>query len=125
MKIEVANGEIVDKVTILYIKLNRIKSTEKLANIKLEYDFLNQSMQDIGIDDNSKHYQDLLAVNMRLWDIEDKLRIKESKQEFDDEFIQLARCVYFENDIRSEIKKLINVETGSTVIEEKEYVKYR
>jgi hypothetical protein len=125
MKIEVANGEIVDKVTILYIKLKRIKSPEKLVNIKLEYDLLNESMHEMGIDDSSKQFQALLAVNMRLWDIEDKLRIKESEQQFDQEFIELARSVYFENDIRSEIKKAINMETGSKIIEEKEYVKYR
>jgi hypothetical protein len=124
MKIEVANGEIVDKVTILYIKLNRIKSPEKLINIQIEYDLLMKAMNALGIDHKNQHYQDLLAVNMHLWDIEDKLRIKESNHSFDQEFIDLARSVYFENDKRSEIKKTINLETGSTVIEEKEYVKY-
>ena len=68
--------------------------------------------------------QDLLEINNTLWDIEDKLRIKESKQSFDTEFIRLARDVYFTNDIRSEIKKGINIKLGSNLVEEKSYVEY-
>ena len=125
MEIEVANGELVDKVTILTIKLQRISSSDKRINIKKEFDLLYEKMLAIGISENSQHYQHLLEINKRLWDIEDHIRIKESKQEFDEDFIQLARRVYFENDKRSTIKRNINTQTGSRVIEEKEYVQYK
>lgn len=125
MKIEVSNGELVDKVSILSIKLKKIKSEEKLANIKKEYDLLIKYMNQLGIDEQSKEYDELVKVNNDLWEIEDKIRIKESNKEFDDEFIQLARSVYFLNDKRFEIKKRINQITDSQLAEEKEYVKYK
>ncbi len=125
MKIEVSNGELVDKVSILSIKLKKIKTTEKLANIKKEYDLLIKYMNDLGIDEATDEYKQLIEVNTDLWEIEDKIRIKEANKEFDDEFIQLARSVYFQNDKRFEIKKKINSMTGSNLAEEKEYVKYK
>ena len=125
MNIEVANGEIVDKITILCIKLKKMNDKEKLVNVQYEYKTLLPIMHKIGIQENDPLYQELLEINKKLWVIEDQLRIKEAAKEFDNEFIELARSVYFTNDERSEIKKKINVLTGSKVIEEKEYVKYK
>jgi len=124
MKIEVSNGELVDKVSILSIKLQKIKSKEKLLNVQTEFDTLYDSMRSIGITEDSTEFQDLKRVNLALWEIEDQIRLKEARQEFDDEFIQLARKVYFENDKRSGIKRQINISTKSKLIEEKEYVEY-
>ena len=125
MKIEISFGELVDKVSILSIKLEKIKNPDKLKNINKEYDLLYDSMQKSGITKDSEDFKNLVAVNLKLWDIEDKIRIKEANKEFDDDFIQLARNVYFENDKRAEIKKQINLTFGSELIEEKEYVQYK
>lgn len=125
MKIEVSNGELVDKVSILSIKLENIKDENKLANIKKEYDLLLQEMELLKINVDSEEFKELQSVNRELWEIEDKIRIKEADQQFDDEFIQLARSVYFKNDVRFEIKKKINALTNSMLAEEKEYVKYK
>lgn len=124
MQIEISNGEIVDKVTILSLKLDRFKSKKKRLNVKKEFDLLNKKMISLGMSENSLLYKTLLKINETLWEIEDKIRLKESKKEFDEEFIQLARSVYFENDKRSEIKKQINLTTHSDLIEEKEYLRY-
>jgi hypothetical protein len=125
MKIEISTGEVVDKVTILEIKLNKIQNEKKLKNVKKEYQLLSQRLKEEGIDSQLPEYQQLKKVNMNLWEIEDQIRIKESRNEFDDEFIQLARRVYFENDDRATIKKEINIKFGSDLIEEKEYVNYK
>ena len=125
MKIDISIGELVDKVSILSIKLEKIKNPDKLKNIKKEYDLLYESMKKTGITKDSEQFINLVQVNLSLWDIEDKIRIKEAKNEFDDDFIQLARSVYFENDKRAEIKKQINLTFGSDLIEEKEYVQYK
>ena len=124
MEIEVSNGDLVDKITILQIKLRKIESAEKRINIQKEFDLLHQKMSVIGVAESSETFQRLLTINQRLWDIEDQIRIKESKKEFDSEFIELARSVYFENDKRAAIKREINLQTGSQLIEEKEYVPY-
>lgn len=125
MKIEIANGEIVDRVSILDIKLKKVKAADKLKNIELEYQLLLPMMNTLGISLDSPVYLELLETNTALWEIEDNLRIKEAAKEFDAEFIELARSVYFQNDIRAEIKRRINMETGSLIIEEKDYVKYK
>jgi len=125
MKIEVSIGELVDKVTILSIKLKKVKSRDKLKNIKKEYDLLKTAMEKCAISTDSEHFGRLEEVNSRLWVIEDEIRIKEANQQFDDEFIRLARSVYFENDQRAAIKKEINIKFGSELIEEKEYVDYK
>ena len=125
MKIDISIGELVDKVTILSIKLEKIKNPDKLKNIKKEYDLLYESMKKTGITKDSEQFINLVQVNLSLWDIEDKIRIKEANKQFDDDFIQLARSVYFENDKRAEIKKQINLTFGSDLIEEKEYVQYK
>lgn len=124
MEIEVSNGDLVDKITILQIKLQRIVSPQKLSNIQREFDLLHKKMAAINMDESSDTYQRLLEVNMKLWDIEDQIRIKESKREFDDGFILLARSVYVENDKRAAVKREINLQTGSQIVEEKEYVQY-
>lgn len=122
MKVEVSNGEILDKLSILEIKLEKIKDENKLKNIQGEYNILKNTSKEIVFDTNI--YEKLLNVNNRLWNIEDKLREKERKKEFDTEFIELARSVYFTNDERADIKRKINIETKSKLIEEKSYKKY-
>jgi len=125
MKVEVSIGELVDKVSILSIKLKKIKNPEKLKNIQKEYDILSASMEDTGITLGDSEYLRLEEINLKLWDIEDQIRLKEVKKEFDGRFIELARSVYFTNDERSEVKKEINLKYGSGIIEEKEYVEYK
>ena len=125
MKIEISVGELVDKVTILSIKLHKIKSAEKLVNVRREYQILRDSMEAAGITTESEVFKDLLSVNLVLWDIEDKIRLKEANKQFDDEFIELARSVYIQNDQRFELKRKINLSYDSELIEEKEYVDYK
>jgi len=125
MKVEISNGELVDKVCILIIKLHKIKDFDKRINIIKEFDVLIKAMDKIsGLNNISKEIKILQKVDKDLWIIEDKLRIKEKKQEFDQEFIDLARSVYFTNDKRSELKKQINLLTNSNLVEEKSYQKY-
>jgi hypothetical protein len=125
MKIEISNGELVDKVSILSVKLKKIKSEEKLVNIRKEYDLLLENMKQLGIAKDSAEYKDLMKINEELWGIEDKIRIKEANKEFDEEFIELARSVYIQNDKRFAVKSRINKMTGSNLTEEKEYVNYK
>lgn len=99
-----------------------IKDEEKFQNVKKEYLLLVNISAKYLIDSNL--YTELKDKNNDLWIVEDKLRIKEKNQEFDDEFIQLARSVYHLNDKRSEIKKQINLKFGSDIVEEKSYEKY-
>ena len=123
MKIEISIGEIVDKLSILQIKQDNINDISKLINVKNEYLYLHKIVfaeLNIHIDD----YIPLLNINKKLWDIEDKIRIKEKNQEFDNEFIELARSVYITNDKRAELKKEINIKYGSKFVEEKSYEKY-
>lgn len=125
MKIDVSTGEVVDKVSILEIKLEKIKDQPKRDNVEKEYAVLMKCLEEEGISTESEDYKLLKEVNMTLWDIEDHIRIKEQQQVFDEEFIQLARSVYLNNDERSVIKKRINLTYGSDLIEEKEYVNYK
>ena len=123
MKIEVSNGEIIDKLTIIQIKLERIKDKAKLANLQKEYDELIKVSSSI-ISTADPLYRALYEINCELWDIEDHIRDLERKKNFGDVFIQTARAVYFKNDKRSEIKREINLKTASGFIEEKSYEKY-
>jgi len=125
MKIDVSIGEVVDKVTILSIKMDKFKNPDKRANVQKEYEILAAEIEKAGIALNSEEFKALKEVNLKLWHIEDAIRVKESKQEFDAEFIKLARSVYFINDERAAIKKQINLKFGSHLIEEKEYVEYK
>ena len=123
MKIEVSNGEIIDKKTIIQIKLERIKDETKRANLQKEYEELTMASALI-IDDNDALYKALYDVNCELWDIEDHIRDLERAKDFGEDFVQTARSVYFKNDKRSEIKREINLKTSSGLIEEKSYEKY-
>jgi hypothetical protein len=124
MKIEVSIGELVDKVSILEIKLERIVDPEKRKNIRKEFDALAESMKSAGIGSGSEEYVRLKKVNETLWDIENSIRKKEAGREFDAGFIELARQVYLNNDLRSHLKRAVNLKTGSALIEEKEYAEY-
>ena len=124
MQIEVSIGEIVDKLSILHIKKDNITDEVKLENVNKEYLYLHEivfSELNISYDDD---YDRLLQVNKSLWIIEDKLRDKERVNEFDQDFIDLARSVYYTNDQRADIKKEINLKYGSLFVEEKSYKNY-
>jgi hypothetical protein len=124
MKIEVSNGEIADKISILIIKLERIKDDHKLANIKKELNEIVPTFLPIYDNKTLRMFDELMAINNELWDIEGRIRTKEKAQEFDSEFILLARSVYKTNDKRSQIKSEINSETNSELREEKSYSDY-
>ena len=127
MKIEVSNGEILDKITILVIKSKKITDPIKLKNINVELDELVPFLDIVGYKTNVTVYDlvtELETVNEKLWVVEDKLRDKERSKQFDEEFIQLARSVYFTNDERARIKKRLNEVTYSKLVEEKSYQKY-
>jgi len=124
MIIEVSNGELLDKLSILEIKLTKIKNKEKLSNIQKEFDTLNPLAKELF--ENSKsnlqnHYLELANLNGILWDLEDWIRECEAKKDFGAEFIQLSRSIYTTNDRRSEVKKIINKITNSNLVEEKSY----
>lgn len=123
MKIEVSNGEIIDKLTIIQIKLGRINDKAKLLNLQKEFDELSKVTASI-ISTSDPLYKSLYNVNCELWDIEDHIRDLERKKDFGTDFIETARSVYFKNDKRSEIKREINIKTSSGLIEEKSYGKY-
>lgn len=123
LKIEVSIGEIVDKLSILEIKSNQISDLDKLKNIVKEHSYLKEIVfgrLNISTDD----FQKILEINTDLWEIEDLIRDKERRKEFDSDFIELARKVYFTNDERSRIKKEINLKYGSNFVEEKSYKEY-
>jgi hypothetical protein len=123
MKIEVSNGEIIDKLTILQIKLERIKDEAKQINLQKEFNELSKITSGF-ISTSDILYKSLYEVNCELWDIEDHIRDLERKKDFGDDFIATARAVYIKNDKRSEIKREINIKTSSGLIEEKSYEKY-
>lgn len=129
MKIEVSNGEILDKFTILEIKLQEIKDSTKLANVSKEYESLKPAVESIynSVRDEAaltSLYRDLLNVNKTLWNIEDLIRDGERENNFGQDFIELARSVYYTNDDRAAVKKKINTLTGSSLTEEKSYQDY-
>ena len=119
-------GELLDKITILEIKSSKITDQDKLKNINYELDLLNKTWLDTGLNnaETAALKTDLKNVNLKLWQIEDDIRIKEKNRAFDEEFIQLARSVYYQNDDRANIKKRINLLTGSDLVEEKSYESY-
>lgn len=114
-------GELIDKITILQIKLERISDTEKLININEELNLLIHELHKLELPDIVTLTSDLHSINAELWDIEDFKRSCEKTQNFGDEFILAARQVYFKNDIRARIKKEINIVCGSSIVEEKSY----
>ena len=116
-------GELVDKITILEIKKNKLQNS-KLENVLKELSFLRKLMAKHQIEITDNLFTQLKEINLKLWNIEDQIRIKEKNKEFDNIFIELARSVYFTNDKRSEIKKRINLLTNSEITEEKSYTEY-
>ena len=126
IKVELSVGELIDKISILQIKAERIIDRSKLENINKELDVL-MSLWNDSINSNNNlesEINDLKAINEELWDIEDKIRDKERDRVFDKGFIELARAVYVTNDKRADIKRIINSKTGSELIEEKSYSDY-
>jgi hypothetical protein len=123
---EISVGEFLDKMTILQIKQVRIQDRSKQANIIKELKVLTALWQQSTYSqtDINEDLQQLSSVNEQLWDIEDDIRAKEEKREFDDRFIELARSVYIINDRRARIKKTINEKLGSGLVEEKSYTEY-
>ena len=125
MLVPVSNGELMDKYSILLIKKEHIKNTEKLKRIDDEINYLIDSINKLNSEFNlDELFGQLLFTNKKLWNIEDSIRMKEKNQEFDDDFIQIARSVYFTNDIRAKIKNDINDLTKSNIFEVKSYEKY-
>lgn len=133
MKIEVSNGEILDKYSILEIKMEKIADEKKRSNIIEEYKHLTPCIEDIYKEANLKGslnkleslYTDLLNINKTLWNIEDQIRECERDESFGSDFIELARSVYYTNDDRASVKKDINILTSSLLVEEKSYEDYK
>ena len=124
-KVSVSVGEVFDKITILQIKKDKIKDRNKLININKELNEIETVVEEHKNDKEILSFiKTLKNINLKLWEIEDKIRAKESLKEFDEDFIKLARSVYIVNDKRAEIKKEINLKTNSNLIEEKSYKKY-
>ena len=121
MKVEVAIGEIFDKITILDIKLERISDESRLTYVQGEKDVLEEALKLEGVEIDSELYQELRDINMKIWDTEAGFREKEAKQEFDDEFVQFARLNAKYNDERFLVKKRINEHYDSPVREQKSY----
>jgi len=125
INVPISPGELLDKITILEIKSENIDNQEKLANVKTELLLLSEIWAKTSPDSELDELkQELKNNNKALWDIEDKIRIKESDKEFDQVFIELARSVYIQNDKRANTKKKINLKLGSLIVEEKSYADY-
>ena len=123
INVPISVGELIDKITILEIKKDKLKNL-KLENILKELSFLRAVIENNSIFIPDQIFFQLKSINLKLWDIEDKIRIKEKNKEFDNEFIELARSVYLNNDRRSEIKKELNMMFNSEIIEVKSYENY-
>lgn len=128
MKIKVSNGELIDKLTILEIKMSKITDLDKLNNIRNEWELLSPKVDNVyssvAVEGLAELQQDLYNVNLTLWNIEDQIRECERNESFGEDFIELARSVYYQNDERSQIKKEINILTCSSIVEEKSYEVY-
>ena len=126
IQVPVSPGEVLDKITILEIKSERIKDADKVANVKRELGLLSASwLEAVEQDDSVRRiHAELKTINEALWEIEDDIRDKERAREFDQVFIDLARSVYVTNDQRANAKKELNVYLGSEIVEEKSYQDY-
>ncbi len=124
---EISYGELIDKITILEIKKQHVRDPEKLKNIEFELNVLQKTLSShiTTSEQLTKMTQALKEINKKLWVIEDEIRLKEKNKEFDQEFVELARSVYFTNDTRAEIKRALNELLGSQIIEEKIYTDYK
>ena len=128
INIPISAGELLDKLSILEIKQEKIKDIKKLKNINFEYDALKELSTGIkskDVETFESLYTQLLEVNNKLWEIEDSIRVLEVEKRFDKDFISLARSVYFTNDDRFDLKNKINEHFGSEVAEEKQYIEYK
>jgi hypothetical protein len=126
--VPISPGELIDKITILEIKSQRMTDQVKLANVRAELALLEATWRNsqYGVSDGVEaEWTALRAINEKLWDIEDRIRDKERARTFDQEFIDLARAVYFTNDERADIKRTINNKLGSKIVEEKSYASYK
>ena len=125
VKIPVSVGELIDKLSILHVKQTKITNKDKLEYVNKEFELLyNMSSEYLNQSEIETLYHSLVTVNSKLWDIEDELRILETKKSFNVDFIELARKVYFTNDERFTLKNEINLITDSEIREVKDYVKY-
>jgi hypothetical protein len=124
--VPISPGELIDKITILEIKSQRMTDAAKLRNVRTELDLLTATWRSspFSATDIGAEWAGLRAVNAKLWDIEDRIRDQERDGLFDAEFIELARAVYVTNDERAAIKKQINTRLGSALVEEKSYASY-
>jgi predicted RNA-binding protein with EMAP domain len=123
--VPVSVGELIDKLSILHVKKIKISNEEKLALVNKEFELLyNLSSVYLDSTEIESLYHQLCDINEKLWDVEDKLRVLETEKRFEEEFIDLARKVYFTNDERFRLKNEINLITDSEIREVKEYVKY-
>jgi len=127
IKVEASFGEFLDKMTILEIKRERISDPAKLENVNRELNLLQESWaaHPASKTDISDEMARLKAINEKLWEIEDDIRDKERNKAFDQEFIELARAVYFTNDERAAVKRELNLKLGSELVEEKSYADYQ
>ena len=127
ISVPVSPGELIDKLTILEIKSERMSDAKKVANVKLELKLLSDTwaQSEYAKIDITKEWSELKRINAELWDIEDKIRDEERHQRFGEEFIRLARAVYFINDDRAAVKRQINDKLGSKIVEEKSYANYK
>lgn len=124
--VPVSVGELIDKLSILHIKLTKITNLEKLVYVNKEFEILYNFSSEYLNDSNIENlYHQLIEINNILWDVEDELRILESKKQFDEKFIDLARNVYITNDKRFSIKNQINELTNSEIKEQKDYINYQ
>lgn len=131
MEIEapISLGELLDKISILAIKLSKIDDTSKLQNIRYEHDLLGNRLtaatRELPDGEINKYFDMMKEINLKIWNIEDDIRECERNKDFGPSFIQLARSVYITNDERSRIKKLVNEQFGSAIVEEKSYSEYQ
>ena len=126
IRVPVSPGEVLDKITILEIKSERMTDPQKLVNVRLELQLLTRTWREAVTEDDTvqRIHAELKHINEALWVIEDDIRDKERLKEFDDRFIELARSVYVTNDQRAAAKKALNLHLGSEIIEEKSYQDY-
>ena len=127
IRVPVSAGELIDKITILEIKSERMSDAIKLANVKKELDLLSKTWDEnsSAAPDIEAHKTELKEINENLWEIEDEIRLLEGEKNFGDRFVELARAVYITNDRRAEVKKTINEALGSDLTEEKSYADYQ
>lgn len=127
IRVPVSAGELIDKMTILEVKSERMSDAIKLANVQKELDLLNKTWEENRPEaaDIETQKGELKEINGQLWEIEDEIRLLEGKRDFGDNFVKLARAVYVTNDVRAEIKKSINNALGSELTEEKSYADYQ